>query len=104
MMPEPKRILQIVPPAQPVWAVFYLDDKDDPNPKVDVARVVLWALVELEDETTQVYGMEAQSGFEFCETFSYFVGYAHTNTKEEAVEEYAKQIEHRRSEWEKKRE
>lgn len=103
MKPEPKRILQITAPPQPVWAVYFLNDKDDPEPKVEVEWVALWALVELEDETTNVYGMDCQFGFEFCDTSPYFIGYAQANSKEEAPERFSTQIEHRRSEWEKQR-
>ena len=101
MKSEPKRILQILAPPQPTWAVDCFGSEDEPAGDVVVERVALWALVEFEDETTAVCGMACEFNFEFCDTTEDFIGYTQAASKEEAAEHFSRQIEHRRSKWKK---
>lgn len=100
---KPKRILQILAPPQPVWAVSWFGDETEPTGHAVVERVALWALVEFEDEKTAVCGMACEFDFEFCDTTKDFIGYAHTASAEEATEHFSQQIEHQRGKWEKQR-
>lgn len=66
---EPFRILQIIPPATPVWAKFQVQDGYHYDP-VDV-----WALVENSDGSREVQGMIAGPWMDTCETADNFIEY-----------------------------
>ncbi len=76
-MANKKKILQIIPAAD--WfAVFKVAGEQDA-----AAPLACWALVEYEDGSTRVEGLEVSGEVEFAEDQANFGGYVHGSEVED---------------------